>query len=395
MSDKKYAWVRDALSHVPLTTKARALKHFLRGKKEYLPARKTRADMDAVIKCALCPNMCKFDCPVLAAAANDATSPSGKARLAYFLETDALATDDAVPLMYACCNCDACREWCPFDFSVADILRGVRADLADRGREPEEARNIRQRLGEHHTLHQRQVETSAPSTGNVLYFMGCEVGAHHPDIAQDTLATMQQAGVAAAMLPEEWCCGAPLLTLGYVDDFLEMARHQVQEVKNSQCSTVVCSCPTCTYLLRVVYPQHGLSLPAQVLHVSQYLAQLIQEKRLPTGTLNWSCVYHDPCTLARKLGVTEPPRQVLRHLGVEIRESYFNGEHTQCCGGGGSLSSFFPQVADAVTRARLEELHSVAHRLVTACPTCKSAFSGQGAEVYDLVHVVRQALEGP
>jgi len=393
MSDKKYAWVRDALSHVPLTTKARALKHFLMGKNEYLPAKKTRADMDEVIKCALCPNMCKFDCPVLAAAATDAVSPSGKARLAYFLETEALATDDAALLMYACCSCDACREWCPFDFSVADILQGVRADLVDRHREPEAARETRQRLEEQHSLHQRQVEPAGPPTGDLLYFMGCEVSARHPEIARDTRTVLEAAGVTPAMLPQEWCCGAPLLSMGYVDDFLDVARHQARAVESSRCSTVVCSCPTCTYMLRVMYPRHGISLPAQVLHSSEYLARLVQEERLPAGAVDGPCVYHDPCTLARKLGVMDPPRQVLHRMGMDVRESPFNREHTQCCGRGGSLPSFFPKVADAITEARLQELHRTAPCIVTACPTCKSAFSGQGAEAYDLVQVVRRALE--
>ncbi|RLF63472.1 MAG: hypothetical protein DRN31_02365, partial [Thermoplasmata archaeon] len=109
----KYAWVMDALSKAPLLTKARAVKHFLMGRNDYIK-KERHADMDAVIKCALCPNMCKFDCPVLAAEKNDAVSPSGKMRLAYFIEAGYLSSDDAFEDMYKCTGCNACVQWCPF-----------------------------------------------------------------------------------------------------------------------------------------------------------------------------------------------------------------------------------------------------------------------------------------
>lgn len=388
---KKYGWVLDAMSNAGMATKVVALKQFLRGKKQYLPGKDTNADMDAVIKCALCPNMCKFDCPVLAAAQNDATSPSGKARVAYFLETGRLDASDAVDLMYACCNCDACREWCPFDFSAADILRGVRADLVEQERAPSEAVELLQQLEQRHVLRERQVQPDAPAQGEILYFMGCEVASARPEIADAVTALLDDEPYA--MLPEEWCCGAPLYNLGFWDAFEEFARHNANAIRQSGCSELVCSCPTCAHMFREVYPSIGVDIKAEVHHSTEYLLQRIDAEDISFGSLDTTCVYHDPCTLARRLDVTDTPRELLRRAGVDVREPYYAEKETQCCGRGGSLGTMRPDLSSAITRRRIKELHRAAECIVTACPTCKSAFTAEGAEVKDVTEILREARE--
>lgn len=390
---KKYGWVLDALTNASLATKAAALKQFLRGAKQYLPKKDTNADLDAVIKCALCPNMCKFDCPVLAAAQNDATSPSGKARIAYFIETDRIDTDDAIDLMYACCSCNACQEWCPFDFSAADILRGVRADLIEQERAPPEAAELHHHLQEHHVLHERQVQLDASSQADVLYFLGCEVAAHRPEIADATVTLLDDDVYMA--LPEEWCCGAPLYNLGFFDTFTEFARHNADVIRESGCSELVCSCPTCTHMFREVYSSVGIDIEATVYHSTEYLLQRIDTADFPLCSLDTTCVYHDPCTLARTLAVTDAPRELLRHAGINIAEAYYARRETQCCGRGGSLGTMQPDLASAITRRRIEELHKASPTIATACPTCKSAFAEAGADVKDVTEILQEARERP
>ena len=170
----KNTWVMDALSQLPFSTKAMALKRYMRGSKKYISKKKTCADMDAIIKCALCPNMCKFDCPVLQAEKNEAVSPSGKMRLAYLLEAYDVVDTDTIARMYDCVGCDSCKQWCPFDYSVNDILRGVRKDIARDNRVPDCIYQIRTQLREHNYLGERLVKREEKK-GEVLYFAGCSV----------------------------------------------------------------------------------------------------------------------------------------------------------------------------------------------------------------------------
>lgn len=389
---KKYAWVKDALARASLATKMRAMKHFMMGKRDYLPKKKTAADMDAVIKCALCPNMCKFDCPTLEAEKNEAVSPSGKMRVAHFLETERIDAPDAVELMYHCCSCDACREWCPFDFSVGDLLKGVRRDIVVSHTVPEEVSRVRDRLMQTHTMDERVSVHHKGKNGDVLYFMGCTVLSRGTTIADAMNVIFHAAGIPYTVMNEEWCCGAPLYNLGFVDEFHTFAQHIVEKIKESGCHTVVCSCPTCAHTFKRLYPETGYHLGVEVVHATEYISRLIKEDTIMPGTLERECVYHDPCTLARKLGIIEEPRAVLHAIpGLSLREPHFSKRLTRCCGGGGQLSRTNPQVAESIAEKRRRELAAYAPCIVTACPTCREVLGGS-FPVYDLSEIVALSM---
>ncbi|MEA2053508.1 MAG: (Fe-S)-binding protein [Candidatus Thermoplasmatota archaeon] len=388
----KYAWIMDSLAKTSFSTKARAMRHFLIGKKEYLRRKKTRADMDSVIKCALCPNMCKFDCPVLAAEKNDAMSPSGKTRIAYFIETDRLNSQDAIELMYKCAGCDACMQWCPFDFSVGDILKGVREDIAGMSLAPPRIIKIKENLEKNHTIHERKYDKSTDGKGDVLYFMGCEVSSERGEIADSMTKIFEGAGEKYVLLKDEWCCASPFINLGFTDEFKKFAEHNVKAIEESGCRTMVCSCPTCTYVFRHIYPQFGFEIKARVMHTSEYLLRLMENKKMAKA-IEKECVYHDPCALIRKLGLEEEPRKIAKRAGMKIKETYFNRKDTKCCGMGCSLGSTNPDIASKMADARLEELKKQSDCIVTACPTCNTTFRKGGVEVYDISEIVLKAWE--
>jgi len=389
----KYSWVMDALSRTPLKTKARAAKHFLTGKNEYIPKKKKHADMDAVIKCALCPNMCKFDCPVLTAEKNDSVSPSGKMRLAYFIENDYISSDDALEDMYKCAGCDACEQWCPFDFSVGDLLKGVREDIAEMGKVPSGVMEIKEHLEKNHVMHERNGRSvNAGKGGGILYFMGCEVASHRQEIADSMVKIFDMLGENYSTLEDEWCCGSPFLTLGFTEQFKKFAEHNVKAIEESGCKTMVCSCPTCTHIFRDIYPEFGFNIKAEILHSSEYLMGAAEDGGVPLAGIGREAVYHDSCVLVRKLGIEDEPREVAKKAGVKIKEAEFHGNDTRCCGGGGGLACTNPGIAAKIADARLKELKEQSDCIITACPTCKSAFE-DGAEVFDISEIVAMSME--
>jgi Fe-S oxidoreductase len=168
-----------------------------------------------------------------------------------------------------------------------------------------------------------------------------------------------------------------------------------------------------------------------VLHISEYIQQLIKDGKLkPRKRVDLAVTYHDPCHLGRlgepwihwqgkkvpgdrfvfdppkvyrrgTQGVYEPPRDVLKSIpGIKLTEMNRIKEYAWCCGAGGGVSESNPEFAQWTARERIEEAESTgAEALVTACPWCEKTFSeaieatGSRLKVYDVVELVEKAIE--
>ena len=71
----KDSWILDAIKGSAFGTKLSALKKFLFEKSK----------VEDLTKCALCPNMCRFSCPISIVDGKETTSPAGKSRIAFLL----------------------------------------------------------------------------------------------------------------------------------------------------------------------------------------------------------------------------------------------------------------------------------------------------------------------
>ena len=387
MKDKN-AWVMKALHELPLTMKARAMKHFLRGNKKYMK-KGIKADMDAIIKCATCPNMCKFDCPVLEAEKNEAVSPAGKARIAYFLENGVIGGEYATELMYACSSCDACKEHCPFGFSVAEILRGVRMDIVAENKVPEKVRSIRDELMEKHILGERSF--SGDGKARIIYFAGCAINSERKEIGEAMLKIFERVDEDYDMLKEEWCCGYPLYNLGFINEFKEFARRNAKVFNESKAEKIVCSCPTCVYVFTHICPEMGIKIKPSIVHSSSYILQMIKEGKISFRERKMSIVYHDPCTLARKLK-KDNSRDVIKSIpGIEIREAMLHGKETRCCGHGGQMARVQEKTAMKMAERRKKDLSTVnADAIASSCPSCKTAL--MDGKFYDIAELVVESM---
>ncbi len=113
--------------------------------------------------------------------------------------------------------------------------------------------------------------------------------------------------------------------------------------------------------------------------------------------------YHDPCQLARYLGLVEEPRQTLRAIkGIELVEAdWTKGEWATCCGGGGGFEAVFPELSQILAMNRARELVETGAQIIaTHCPGCimqlktgLKELKASGVEVLDLAQIVAMAME--
>lgn len=137
----------------------------------------------------------------------------------------------------------------------------------------------------------------------------------------------------------------------------DLRRHGVREVITVD--------PHTTNLLRSVYPK---MLREYSLRVRTYLEVLAERSPVPARQLGTDVTVHDSCLYARREGVAEQPRELLRRAGVTIHEAELSGKATQCCGG--PIEMLFPARSNAIAAKRVAQLSEASDKVVTLCPLC-------------------------
>jgi len=220
---------------------------------------------------------------------------------------------------------------------------------------------------------------------------------------RDAVRVLRNLGVQFGYLAsEEPCCGGLLHYIGMQDEFAQNAREVYEKFKSHGVKRIISIVPSCTYTIRDLIPKYIDGYDLEVKHFLEVVLEGIQsrELRFPKEV---KVTYHDPCQLARYLGLIEEPRQILRAIkGIELVETeWTNREWATCCGGGGGFEAVFPELSEilAVNRAR-ELVETGAQIIVTHCPGCVMQLKDglkelkvDNVEVLDLAQVVAMAME--
>ena len=111
--------------------------------------------------------------------------------------------------------------------------------------------------------------------------------------------------------------------------------------------------------------------------------------------------YHDPCDLGRKNDLYDPPRRVLQGIpGLSFGEMSDNRQDALCCGGGGNVETYNPDLVGELSQRRFRQaLETEAQIIVSACPQCERTLTAEArrekarVKVMDLVEFVWRALD--
>ncbi len=361
-----------------------------------------RAGGESPYLCYQCQR-CSSGCPTAPAMS---IPPSRMMRLAQLGQGGRLVGDASI---WRCLGCDSCTVHCPYEVSVRQLVeilrqqamqehflagrqetfagdpalaRGVQA-LGQLGGRVRQFRNVSgednaARLAWTANLARQPEGLDRQAGAETVYFVGC-VSAMFPmsyGIPQSFASLLQKSGRPFTTLgSSEWCCGFPLLMAGQLRQARELMEHNCRQVRELGARRLVLTCPSCYHMWKHVYPQElGQPLGFEVLTASQLLRDLLAggawrfgEPRRP-GIVT----YHGPCDLGRKGGQYEEPRQVLAGVpGFRFVEMENSREHALCCGGGGDLETFSPELTAEVAARRVAQAAAVeASYLVSACPQC-------------------------
>jgi heterodisulfide reductase subunit D len=199
---------------------------------------------------------------------------------------------------------------------------------------------------------------------------------------------------------QELCCGSVLMRTGQTPTVKKLAQQNTKRFKELGAKKIVTVCPGCYLTLKVDYPKLVEDFPFEVLHISDFINQLLQSGKLKlTKQVGLKVTFHDPCHLGRRFNIYEPPRNVLLSIpGLKLVEMPHNRENSQCCGAGGGVKAAFSDVTSKIGVSRMEEAaQTKADLLVTSCPFCCLNLDDAGRQaqllpVSDLTEIVAEAL---
>ncbi len=320
--------------------------------------------------------------------------------------------------VWRCTTCGKCPQRCPRNVKIIELAASLRRIATEYGVFPSSVRPVRtvsaslttegNPLGEERDKRGNwtkglSVKTFTEGT-EILYFPGC-YPSYDPRLSRIAIATvniLNRAGVDFGILgSKENCCGESIRKTGHETLFRRLARENIKTFIDNGVHKVLVSSPHCYYTLKNDYPEFNVNF--EVVHISQYLFQLINEKRLElTGKYRRRITYHDPCYLGRHNGIYDEPRNVLNNIpGLDLTEMPDSYEDSLCCGGGGGRIWMDTPKNERFSDLRLEQAIEVgAEVLVTCCPYCITNFEdsrlaledSEVPEIKDITEIIQEVI---
>jgi Fe-S oxidoreductase len=376
----------------------------------------------------------------------DSYGAFGKMRIGTALVEKKLEwTPKLLEIIYADPLCGACDVGCKrnLDLEIELSLEAMRVKAVQDGAGPMPAhKKIAENIAKTHNLfgtahadRQKWVtpDIKVEQKADVLYFVGCTASYTNKEIAQATANILKASKTPFMLMPEEWCCGNTLQSVGMLDEARELAKRNIEMVKATGAKTVLLSCAEGYRMWKVEYPKllniATADLPFKVLHLTEFADEALKHGSLKlTKPVNMRRTYHDSCSISRLadpwtpwsgergwMGTVKPnlkrrrgtqglyaqPRNVINAIpGVKFVEMIRTRENAFCCGAGRGTQAALPTLASSSAKHRLDEVKEVgAEALVSACPWCKNNFSqavkedGGAVKVMDFSELILASLE--
>ena len=294
--------------------------------------------------------------------------------------------------MWRCTTCGNCPRQCPRGVKIIESGVALRRIATEYGVFPAPVRSVRtisaSLTGEGNPLNEKREDRANWAEGlsvkafaegmEILYFPGCYL-CYDPRlkrVASATAGILKRAGIDFGILgSQENCCGESIRKTGDEELFKRLAKENIKTFIDNGVKKILVSSPHCYHTFKNEYPEFMANF--EVVHISQYLFELINEGRLElTGEYGKKVTYHDPCYLGRHNGIYDEPRQVLKKIpGLELNEMPDSRADSLCCGGGGGRIWMETLKGERFSDLRLEQATGVgAEVLVTSCPYCITHF---------------------
>ncbi|MGV6827756.1 MAG: (Fe-S)-binding protein [bacterium] len=313
----------------------------------------------------------------------------------YTRDITAQDLEDWQELVYdSCTECGRCSVACPMGINIAAMVNINRQAYAEAGMIPADLRAVAQEQCAYGTVfgagpdHLKQALDAMKQQGleaplnkekaDVMVLTSVVDIMLFNDALASTIKIMNKLGV-------DWTfktCAFEGANFGLLSGNEELQKAASESVVEQAIATgaKLVIVPECGH----AYPalrweganEHGKPMPFDVMAISEFVGNEIAAGRLKVNPIgkDKKVTFHDPCKIARHGGVIDQPREALKALDVDLRETCSHGVNNWCCGGGAGvfvLNRAAPLRAAAFGIKRKEVDRTGADSVVTSCGSCR------------------------
>jgi Fe-S oxidoreductase len=300
----------------------------------------------------------------------------------------------------SCTMCGRCTLVCPMGIDIAELVKEARHGMFQAGLVPERlalmdraarqwgstatpGEDLPDILAEAAQAHGVEIPCDLPAADILVTAAPAELGEHTKALAAAAKVlnrvgakwTMHQGGFDAA-------------NIGFNNGDLELqerlTRALIDTAVKIGAKTVLL--PECGHAYGAARWEagrwYGRELPVRVIHMTEFLDEMISSGRIRVKKIGETATFHDPCQIVRRGGLEAAARRVLVALGFELIELADHGVTGYCCGGGGGVVSNVraTPLRHKVFEMKKQQVEATgAKRFVTSCGQCRITLE-MGAE---------------
>jgi Fe-S oxidoreductase len=310
-------------------------------------------------------------------------------------------------LVYDGCSlCGRCSLVCPVGNDISGMIRKIREGFSAAGYAPEGLIDATTRAVEIGSPMGVRLHAVKAQIGHVERSCGLEVpldkiGAEYlvllssmeimnfPEYLEAIARIMHEADKSWTIASEAFEATNSGIQIGASDIARELVMRVVKAAEMLKVKTVIS--PECGHAFTAIRWDGpnliGRQYHFKVRHILEVLDEFRAQGLIKTQGLEEARLsYHDPCQVARKGGIVEQPRRLLKMVASNYVEMRDGGAMNWCCSGGGGVSANeradeLKMTAFREKKAQLDELGL--ETLVTACANCRITLE-EGLEHYEM-----------
>ena len=286
-----------------------------------------------------------------------------------------------------CCFCGFCTAACGHHVLAADRMRDWRQLFMQAGLMPPDdsklvmvdnewnifsAYRAIYGIGYADYLSLAQAAEAGPGAADTLLFPGCSLVSYAPEVVRVVADWLAESGVRLAL--SDGCCGSPLMSAGMFDRAAALREGLIRQMQQAGITRMVVICPGCAEEFAPDMPE-GI----QIVPLPELLRECAAKRRaagMPEGFAPLSrpsVTFFDSCHDRFDTAHADSIRALLARYVPEAdqREIDHRKRGTLCCGAGGAVASYDPDITDRRVWRVIDEARATgADTLVTMCPTC-------------------------